>query len=150
LQSALGFDQLSEQQLLATKTLSLCNWLNNPKEPPMQSFSMTLVDAVNSQATKAHGLSAAPNYVRLALVCTSNDPASGLVIGDELDLGAGNPSDFADEAVNFSAICNSTNIILTYTGRPGNNSAVAAKSGFSEFFTSFSNFTLKAYYNLFP
>jgi len=36
----------------------------------------------------AHGFAAVPTYLRLVLVCVSNDAATGYVTGDEVDLGA--------------------------------------------------------------
>jgi hypothetical protein len=104
-----------------------------------------LTDGTPAEFTFAHGLGSVPSYVNLVLVCTTNDAVSGLTVGQVIDAetcdaGAAGPY------MEFIARRDATNIYLIYAGDNGSDVNIPVASGGGNAFTSFSNFSLKAYY----
>jgi hypothetical protein len=147
LNNAKGFDQLSEFQLLALKTSSLCNWLNNPTEPPMQSHTIPLNTLVAAPVNFAHGLGGVPNYVALKLLCTAPDATLNAVVGDEFTFEAANGIDLADSMVEIGCKADATKIYASWSGDLF--LIVDPTTALQNAAWNSANFSLKIYYNKF-
>lgn len=106
------------------------------------STSYPLADAVALNVNFAHGVGACPSYVRIVLLCTAPDAASGAAVGDEFEC-SGIIQGYQGMPVfcPFYNYSNAQNIFLFYSGDPANDCACAPCQ-----FNSFTNFSLKVYW----
>jgi hypothetical protein len=107
------------------------------------SASYPLADSVPLNVNFAHGLSSAPTYLHLVLVCTTSD-SPRTHAGEEVEMfslwGTTN------SAGPFGASADGTNIFLSYDGTAGVNTNIATRGNVTTI-NSFSNFSLKVYYH---
>lgn len=111
----------------------------------MNSANFALFDGTAQTRLFAHGLAAAPAYVRMVLSCTTADSNSGLTVGKEVDLGSSTLIDLINSNTVFAANADSTNICLSYSGDAGTNVGIVV-NGLNKNFSSFSNFSMKVYW----
>jgi hypothetical protein len=107
----------------------------------MNSTQYALADFTPLSVNFAHGLAAPPAYIRIVLLCTSNDVDSGIVAGQEVA-----PVllfEFNYNQFEFGA--DATKIYLGFLGGNG-GAATFPWAGASAYFTSISNFSLKVYW----
>ena len=101
-----------------------------------------LTNAASLNVSFSHGLGHTP-ICRAVLLCTANDTSSGLTVGQEI--GIESFVLYATSQTIFSVTANSTTIYLSFTGT-GGSGVVVSLAGAGKNLSSFSNFSLKVYY----
>jgi hypothetical protein len=120
----------------------LCQIANNPGfTPSTTQFPLTNGAVLNTSF--AHALGHAPAYLRGALVCTTADTASGLAVGEEMDITA--VFDGANVVPPFSLQADQTNVYVNASSTSGANLGFWY-NGAAKAFTSLTHFSFKVYW----
>jgi hypothetical protein len=106
----------------------------------MNSTAYALTNGMPLHVNFAHGLAAVPAYVRFVLLCTTNDLTSGINAGQEVV-----PNVTQAGEIIFSYGADTTKIYLNYNGAIG-SAAIIEWTGNLSAITSFTNFSLKVYW----
>jgi hypothetical protein len=117
----------------------------------MNSTSYPITQGSSINATFSHGLSAAPAYLRAVLLCTTADTASGLAIGDEVQINnfipASTPMTYQElPTCPFSAGANASVIYVNYNGYNSPTLVRVTWLGAYKTLTSLSHFSIKIYW----
>lgn len=105
----------------------------------LNTAQFALTDGTPAQFTVS--VTAKPQIMRLVLLCTVADTASGFNPGDEVDCFGIWNGDYMCCPFSCGYVNATANVILNYDQAPGSNSNYNGLV-----FTSFSNFSLKIYY----
>jgi hypothetical protein len=110
----------------------------------MNSTSYPLTNGVGLNVNFPHGLASVPAFVRSVLICTTNDPASGALVGQELDISCFYNINNPDLPFGFGA--DATKIYLIYAGDNAGDCEVKWTQITTYPISSFANFSMKVYW----